>query len=667
MPDANPESIKPLTSALDLRSQVDSMVRGSLRWRGNFQTISKTEVRPRPQHRKLLSNSNYNNEDLRDQLLSLRRKFQVRQPITLLFPGTATSGQKFLFAATESTIYQLTVATGNWRILGDSFGTGATDGSGPRFTASMNGDYVTFTNGFDPPQQYAVGSAPDPSTGMSVAPISDLDLIGLSQARVTWEWRGITFFADVTMLGQRASYRIVWSDFENSPSFDPAVIGTLSGEQDLNLWETVLAGAAWNTGFLVYTTHGIWSMTPNPAGGKTFSFSRIYGFDNDDTDRIGCLKYRNSLVTVGADHVYVADDNIYTFNPFYQRPKLADWINQASRKMMDELDDTYCDNLVAAVNGREIYYSYPTVGNGALPSTTLVLNTQYEAADYVDYGYACFAAFYPDHSETIRQFIVRMGICTDAGLSAAGFPYVREGISDIAVPAPAFVPTCIYTNQTLTIGDLTVEDYTKSTPDADSLCALLALEDDPTAICDAQCDTGRIFVGASTRSFTLKEIGAVWYRESCQNAPAVGTTDSLGYHTGRGSYSLDAFDAVIRLAPWFGRQPNQDAHAEKFELEFNPEVAAAGAVHLRIGQAAQIADPNSPTAPIKWNTLSTKPIKSLLANPPPAGSRPASTCQWRFDFIGHYLFFEFTVNGVGCDAIFTRATATADIRDVRSR
>lgn len=666
MADGNPDSLIPLTGALDLRSGIDTQVKGAVRWRENFRTISKTQAQRRPQWRRLLASTEYNNQDLHDQLLSLQRKFNLRQPPTCLFAGVTTSNQPVLVAATESTIYGMTES--NWRVLGDSFGRGLIDGSGPRFDVSMNGDYIVFTNGFDAPVYYPVGE-PENDDGQSVSTFDELDLIGLTQARVTFEWRGITFFADVTMDGQRCSYRLVWSDFNNPLGYDPSVFGTLSGTQDLNFIETILAGAPYGNGFLIYTTHGIWSMTPNPNGGqpgqRTFSFVRLYGFDSNAQARVGCLKYRHSLVQAGEQHLYIGEDNIYAFNPFYVKPQIADWINQASVKLIDEVNAGACDNVVGAMNGREAWFSYPS-GQSILPDETLVLNTQYSAADYLGFGFTAFAEFYTDNSQSVRQFILQNGICTEEGLKDGGYPYGGEGISTFPIPAPAFLPTCIYTNTPLTVLDTTVEDYTKETADVDSLCALLGTTD-ATAVCNRPCDGPGLFIGVSAADWCIKEIGGVWYRETCQNPTAIGVTSDLGYATAAGSYSLDGFDTVLRIVEMHGKTPNQDVHASKFELEFDPDISQPTAAVLRIGQSSQAADPNNPAAAIKWTTFSSKAIGRLSPTPLTPGVRLANTCQWNYVMGGHYLFYDFRISGTGGDVIFTRATVTGDVRDVRNR
>lgn len=662
MADGNPDSLIPWTGTLDLRSEIDTGAKGSVRWRQNFRSLSKTQIQRRPQFRRFLASLSYNNEDLHDQLVALRRKFNIREPLLNVYADRTTDGSPVLFAATGSSIYAFTVS--NWLLIGDSFGTGAS--GSPRWSIGMNEDYAIFTNGLDAPVYYPVG-LPNQQPGLGMQTFADLALIGLTQAKVTWEWRGITFFADVTMNAQRCSYRLVWSNFQNPTSFDPSVVGTLAGYQDLNSWETILAGASYGNGFLIYTTHGIWSMTPNPGAQPTFSFTRLYGFDSDSTSRLGCIKYRNSLVQAGQQHLYIADDNVYAFNPFYSRPQIADWINQSAVKMIDEIDASNCDNVVSGMWGHEAWFSYPSIGGNGLPDTTLVLNTQYSAADYIDYGFLDFASYYPDGSESLRQFIIQNGICDEQGLVDLGYPYGNEGISEYPTPAPAFTPTCIYTNKSLTIGGVTVEDYTQPNPDPDSLCALLALGDDPTASCQSPCEPEEIFLGISASDWCLKDIGNTWYRETCQNPSATGAATSLGYESAAGSYSLDGFDSILRFVGGRGKDPNQDIHCSKAELGYNPKVANPTTVGMRIGQAAQEADPNDVTAPIKWNQFSEKPLGVLFNPAAGVNVRPATTCQWNFVMSGHYLFFEFKVSGTGGAATFTRATVTGTLRDIRNR
>jgi hypothetical protein len=666
-----PDSVKPLTGMLDVRSSPDAMPPKAMRWRQNFKAVAQTLLRRRPQFEKFLNTSNYNNQDLHDQLLSLRVKYQVRQPITLVFPATATNGTRYIFAATESTIYALNEATGNWKIIADGYGTGETASIGFRFYANQVGDIISFTNGIDLPFYHPIGQAKDPTTGLFVEDLSELELIGVATARVTWQFRGVSFFADVIQDGERKKYRIIWGDKDNPTSFDPAKEETLAGEQDLYFNEQVLGAKETIDGnvCLVYTTHGVWRMTA-VADDRVFIFKRIYG---DDDNREGCLKYRNSLVSIGDSHLYASDGDIYIFNQFMQKPQLVPWIHSACSRLFENINQSECDAFVSTFvsdkDASEVWLSYP-FGSNRLATETLILNTRYSVADYMDHGFTSLCEYYPDPGRSIRDFILANGICTQEGLAEQGFPYDREGLPISPLETPAFTPTHIYTATPLSYGDGNVEDYTKETGDSDSLCALLGAVNLSTGECRKGCVSEKLLVGVSSVDWCIKQIGRVFYREICVNPTAVGTSDSIGYHTAFGSYTLQGFESILRPAPLFGT-PNDDVSLSTFEIEYIavPAVSPA-ALQFRMGQSSQISDPNSDPCALKWIPLTDRELKCLsvsAATQIQQNSRPAETAHWRFEIKGHYVYFELKISGTGGDCKLSRLSTTGKPIPSRNR
>src|SRR5690349_6929147 len=243
--------LRPLTGALDFRSIPDLMAPGSWRYRQNFSCPDENKVCRRTGWEKLLSRTPYNNQDLHDQLLVLQQYFpplvppssenetasplpnaacgtppltrtQLREYITLLFEATATSGTRKLIAGTQSRVYELNESTGNWRILGDGFGGSTRADLGRRFKAAQVGNTVAFTNGFDRVMAYEMFSPPVGCPYRAMHPIADLDTIALTTAECIYSYKNAIFLGNVTMDGELLQNRLVWSDFNDAESWDPA-------------------------------------------------------------------------------------------------------------------------------------------------------------------------------------------------------------------------------------------------------------------------------------------------------------------------------------------------------------------------------------------------------------------------------------------------------------
>lgn len=444
--------VAPLTGILDARSSPDALPAGALRYRQNFQvTDEQNKLRRGSGWAKFLTGMPYNNQDFHDQLLSLSDG--IRQPPTLAFEASSSRGVRSLFIGTQSTIAQLNEYSGNWRIIGNGLGGDPiTSGKARRFKSAQLGDYIAFTNDFDPPMYHILEQNPQDLT-QTLSRFSDFELIGLSRARVVWEWHNCLFFADVEMDGERFASRLLWSNFKDPTSFDPAKLNSITGSKDLFQGEQILAGMPGLGGtFIIYTTKGMWEMSV-VGGDQSFAFRRIY--NGEENEGIAVLKYPNTLVSVEKGHIYCAEDGVYLFNQYSSRPERIEWLHRATSLIYKTIDTTACDAHIAAVVNDELLISVARVGApNACPDITLRVNMTYQVVDVVDHGFTALCSYRSYRVPTIRDFIIENGICSLANLQSAGYGYGNEGLpAPLPTPSAAFTPASVYSSSSLTVGD----------------------------------------------------------------------------------------------------------------------------------------------------------------------------------------------------------------------
>ncbi len=206
-------------------------------------------------------------------------------------------------------------------------------------------------------------------------------------------------------------------------------------------------------------------------------------------------------------------------------------------------------------------------------------------------------------------------------------------------------------------------------PDADSLCALLAAMG-LNSLLDycSQCDVNPILVGASSKDWCLKQIGGVFYRERCTNPSAVGSFGSLGYTSSTGSYALDGYDSIIRFAPAYSDGGSVTMTQVELKYISPPQVPAS--IGLRVGISGQVADSNIDNCPIKWNTLSDKPLKCLggltLDQYQKLGTVPSEAFHWNFLYSGRFVSMELKIKGTGGDCKLSGIVAEARSEAVKN-
>lgn len=459
--------ISPLTGVMDFRSAPDQLGPGSLRLRQNLQTTAQNKIRRGHGWPKLLTSASYNNEDHHDQLLTFIPD-GIRQPPTLLLEAQSTGGARSLILGSQTSISKLNEWSGNWRVLGSGYGgTPSASAAAPRFKAAQVGDYLALTNDFNKPMYHILESSPITPEPL-IQTFDELDTIGISQAAVIWAWHNCLFFADVVEDGLRKGYKLIWSGFNNPTSFDPANLESITGEKELFTHERILAGAEFGSSFLIYTTHGIWEMIV-VGGEQTFNFARR--FNGEEAKGTSVLKYPNTLVVTPQAHVYAAEDGIYEFNPYYGAPRRPEWAHRATGSsgsnmlaIYKNIDSANCQVHVATFHKNEYLISTAPIGApNNCPTRTLRLNSSYDVADVLDFGFSAFAGYRSYKVPTLRDFMIANGICTLEALIAAGYPFTDEGLPNpLPSSSAAFTPTHFYTSTAKVVGTAEVPGTTKN-------------------------------------------------------------------------------------------------------------------------------------------------------------------------------------------------------------
>lgn len=211
---------------------------------------------------------------------------------------------------------------------------------------------------------------------------------------------------------------------------------------------------------------------------------------------------------------------------------------------------------------------------------------------------------------------------------------------------------------TLSADVVTTEDYERTANDANSLCALLGGE-----LLDAGCRgcKGEVrFVAADAVDWTLKELGGVFYRETCANGTAVGSTTSNGYASAVGAYLLDPYSSIFRSAPLFIKEAGVKCSGLEIDCVAAPQ-AIPNYIGLRVGVSAQVADPNTDECRLVWYQHTLKLLKCIspqtVAQHRARGTMPSDVINWNFLRQGKILYFELRIDGTGGDCTLSRITS----------
>lgn len=556
------------------------------------------------------------------------------EPISHLAAAGSDESYRTLIAATRTAIYSSNDYTGNWRILADGLGGGydeesCGDCSNRRFRSAQLGNYVLFTNNFDPVLAWRYGDGPTGLNLWSAQYVEDLLIVGITKARCISEFNGFIFIGNVDIEGQHKGSRIYWSDYNDPLSWIPHD-QSLASYQEFGLGEKVLRIEPLGKFLMVYTDKALYQ-------GLFVGGDLVFQFNPVPTD--SPLVYEHSLVNLGKAHIYASHNGIYVVTPSDPRPSRYEWMHKADGAVFsgvgdnilggfpgldafDPVNQEACDNFVGGYDqiNEEVWFSWPT-GDNNCPNMSLVLNLRYNAADLVDKGFTAFVNYKPDYRPTVRDWLDTEGACPTAVSS-----FIKEGLplDDYTGDSPAYLwnPN---------------EDPTEPIHE-DSWCAQLGSTtvDD---LCDG-CDSSPLFLMADADDFTIKESNhEIFYRESFNREDE--TYSQSGYYTllqsDMSKIGIDEEKIIKQVVCDF------QAEAQEPPSELTCEIAYG-------------SQPRCTT----WKDIGDREltcITSYTASQHDANNtRPTPDAKWPTFYRGHFLGYRLYTSGLGGSSCFSRVT-----------
>lgn len=582
-----------------------------------------------------------------------------RQDISLLFELNASSGRRKLIAGTRSRIYAANERAGNWRIIADGLGgvydAADCDCSSIRFKAAQLGDYVLFTNNFDPVLAWRCDDPPAGCDFWSAEYVPDLMALGISHAGVVASWQGFMFVADVTVEGRDYPGRTYWSDFNAPLEFIPTN-ESLAGYHEFSQGERILAIEPIGGQLRFYTDKAIYEVALVDDQDLVMHFREIYR--GPDVPR-----YRNAIVNTGRTHYYLGESTIFSLSEYDRTPVQIDWVHKASgviynglkaewldefayllenttlgttRSAVGPINPNRCDQAVGGYDTERklLWFSWPTLGavdgepDHECPDMTLVLSTRLNAATIVDHGFTAFLTHRADLTPALRDTLAELGIC-----DPAQFLLPKEG-APIDEPVSIDPPSYLF-NET--------EDPNLPT-DPDSVCARFAPYDFAD-FCDP-CDLGPRFLMASAEDKCIKQYeDAIYFREMFVD---------YGYdyecpETAPGVYLEAGYSTMLQSDPW-----DYGVRGEKMCRMINIESEAVEQT-IPNDLYCQLAYGQQPGC-MTWNDPVTVPLECLTeyskAEHQAMGTRPAREADFPFYRAGVYFAWRFYVLGTGGGSCF---------------
>lgn len=649
-------SIAPLVGRFDVRSTSGNMPVGDFRivLNSSMNELGKRCRRPGWRKYGTGSQNGFNNQDLHDQLIGLQYSYgygydltdddgdsylpDCREAITHLAAVGSDDTFRTLIAATKNSIYASNDYTGNWRLLGNGFGGAFNEEedcltcNSRRFRSAQLGNYVLFTNNFDPILSWRFGDPPESPTLWSVEYVTDLVALGLTKARCVTTFSGFSILGNVELEGHKYSSRIYWSDFNSPLSWLPGDT-SLANYHEFGLDERVLRIEPLGKYLMVYTDKSVYQGVLVNDSDLVFSFNEI------PTE--SPLRFEHSLVNTGRVHAYVSDNGVYTVSSSDPRPTRIEWIHRADGVIFNGLpsnligdfagldpisavNEEQCDQFVGGYNPttQEIWFSWPT-GESTCPTVSLVLNLRYEAADLVDHGFTAFASYKPDYRPSIREWLNNEGVCP---VSVSDF--IQEGLPATLDP-PGDAPTYLWN---------AAEDPTQPI-DPDSWCARLG---DTTVddLCDA-CEGAPLFLMADASDFTIKEWNTdTFFREQFDGED----WSQEGYYT-------------LLQSDLHNLSVDEEKQIKQVLIDYDAEEQEPPSDLL-----CDVAFGAQPRCAI-WVNIGTQELRCLTdsdaAEHAANNTRPSLVARYNTLRRGRYLGYRFYTSGVGGAACFSRVTLTA--------
>lgn len=426
---------------------------------------------------------------------------------------------RLFVAGTRSRLYASTGMASNWRLLADTFLGGKPepdDGpyDGPRWMHTQMGNYVLFTNDYDPVLAWKINDGPTCANAWSAHPIRDLLELQILSAGCIASWKGVVFIGDVVTFEGRQCSQIYWSNFNAPLDWMPGP-ESAAGFIDLGMGEKVLRMEPMAGQLKLYTDKAIYNIVL-VGGEEVFRFIEIYR--GPDT-----LGFRYAFANCGDSHVFVTNTSIVELELYNNTPTRTPWMHAASGVMfygletrlltgypgkfkhLSRMDTARCNQIVAGYDSqnREVWLSWPTIEASNTDLTvgrvSMTMARLYGHSSLIDHGFSSFCEFTPSLNMSVRDWMVSIGACSPEDVHK--FDSIKEG-TPCNVPAPpSVIPTYLIGPEER----LPSPEFNRTvTPDPDSVCAIYG-SSDVKMLCNT-CSTPRRFSMASLEDFCIKEL-----------------------------------------------------------------------------------------------------------------------------------------------------------------
>lgn len=579
----------------------------------------------------------YSDEYSLDYCAGLTVREGCREAITLLKQVGGDESNRTLIAATKSRIYASNDYTGNWRIIADGLGGSFSEDQcltcvPRRFSAAQLGNYVAFTNNFDPVIVWRIGDPPAGCNLWGAEEVIDLRVVGLQRAKCIAEFNGFLILGNVQIEGESKSSRIYWSDYNAPLSWIPSD-QSLANFHEFGLGERVLRIEPLGKFLFVYTDKAIYQ------GVFVADPDLVFQFNTIPTD--SPLRYEHSLVNTGRAHIYLADNGVYVVTANDPRPSRYEWMHKSDASIyvgigddilvgfegldaFGEVNNAACEQVVGGYNqlDEEVWFSWPTDDN-ACPNMSLVLNLRYEAADLVDHGFTAFANYKPDYRPILRDWLHEEGVCV-----ATEEDFLKEGLPNGL--AAGDEPPYIWN-----------EDEDPELP-SHELSWCVRLGDTTIADLCVACEGAPVFVMADAHDFTLKEGNSdTYYRES--------------YDVDEDSYTQDGYYTMLQsdMAHW---GVDEEKILKMLAVDYDAiEQEPPSELTCEVSHAAQ------PRCPI-WKSIGERELRCLTdssaAQHATNNTRPDMAARYQSWYRGRYIGWRIWTGGTGGGVCFSRAVLT---------
>lgn len=402
---------------LDNRSSIDEIPLGSFRHKLNFSISPDGQLSRAKGWQRFYKSDVITNHDLHGVSVA------DREPPTLLFASVSNDGVRRLIEGTKTRLRVLDEAAGTWAVIGSGFGADGNDSlTQVRFHAAELQNRVVFTNNFDKPQIYTLGSGAvgDIVELASVDNELDPNGTGLTKAKVVVEFNGFIFLMNTFEGGVRIKSRIRWCHLNLPTAWmvgDTVPTGTsVADYTDLPYSEEILAAIP-RGGFLwIFTNQSIWRCTisvslgsavPLIAPSISLDCKKVY---SDPKTQAKCLAYPNAIVSTGDAIYYAGRDAVYMIDDYnFNSPDKVDWIHRATgiayKAPASRINKNACESPIMefrpstndddSAGAGEIYFSWPASGEDGndLNNHTLACNTRAKTCDERDFGASAIVNF----------------------------------------------------------------------------------------------------------------------------------------------------------------------------------------------------------------------------------------------------------------------------------